>query len=215
MSAGETGTVKTTDDTMTLALHVITGAGFGRSFPFHGGVTTLSNDHMMSFKDSLKIVLHQFLAVLFANAIPFRKFLPKRFSTIQIAVREFKQYLLEFVKEERSAIHEDSDKDNLMSAMLRASDRREAKGEGRDTLTDEEIYGNLFVFTFAGHESTANTLAYAITLLAADRDLQSWVKEEVQAVLGDIDGYGAWDYEKVFPQLKRCLAVMVSQLGQI
>ncbi|KAH8667580.1 cytochrome P450 [Tricladium varicosporioides] len=212
MTAGEAGTVKTSDDTMTLALHVITGAGFGRFFPFHGGVTALTNGHTMSFKDSLSIVLHQFLAVLFTNAIPFSKFLPKRFSTIRIAVIEFKRYLLEFVKEERSAIHGDSEKDNLMSAMLRASDRRESKGAGKDTLTDDEIFGNLFVFTFAGHESTANTLAYAITLLAADLDLQYWVKDEVQSVLKDMNDHGTWDYEKVFPQLKRCLAVMFETL---
>jgi cytochrome P450 len=34
-------------------------------------------------------------------------------------------------------------------------------------LTEEEIYGNIFVYNFAGHDTTATTLNWALYLLAA------------------------------------------------
>jgi cytochrome P450 len=169
----------------------------------------------MSFKEALHTVLEQFIGVLLAKSIPKSKFLPKRFDAIRVAASEFKQYLVEFVQEERDAPQKTTEHDNLMSALLRASDLREEKGEGRQTLTDDEIYGNLFIYAFAGHESTANTLAYAITLLAADGKAQEWIKEEVQTITSEYGQVENWKYEEIFPRLRRCLALMVSYSFQV
>ena len=38
--------------------------------------------------------------------------------------------------------------------------------KGRNSLTDEEIFGNLFIYNLAGHETTAKTLAYAVALMS-------------------------------------------------
>lgn len=35
-----------------------------------------------------------------------------------------------------------------------------------DMLSEEELIGNVFLFLFAGHETTAHTLAFALGLLA-------------------------------------------------
>ena len=165
----------------------------------------------MSFKEALHTVLKEFLGVLLlANSKSLSMLLPKRFDAVRIAVPEFKQYLVEFVQEERAAPQKTSEHDNLMSALLRASDLREAKGEGKQTLTDDEVYGNLFIYAFAGHESTANTLAYAITLLAADIKVQDWIREEVQTITSEYGEVENWKYEEIFPRLRRCLALMVS-----
>ncbi|TVY45728.1 Cytochrome P450 [Lachnellula subtilissima] len=211
--AGEVGTTETSQDTMKLALHVLTGAGFGRFYPFEKGVSSPANGHTMSFKEALHTVLKDFIGVLLiSNSKMMSMLLPKRFDVARIAIPEFKQYLVEFVKEERAAPQKSSEHDNLMSALLRASDLREAKGEGRRTLTDDEVYGNLFIYAFAGHESTANTLAYAITLLAADLKVQDWIREEVQAIASEYGVVENWKYEEMFPRLKRCLALMFETL---
>jgi cytochrome P450 len=71
----------------------------------------------------------------------------------------------------------------------------------------DEIFGNIFVINFAGHDTTANTLAF--TLLASNQEDQDWVREEVRRVTKGMD-VTDWDYEKLFPQLMRCHAVLVS-----
>ena len=127
---------------------------------------------------------------------------------VSIAIKEFKQYMSEMVNEERtsSAV----DKENLMSVLVRAAEAEARDGKGRNAFTDQEIFGNLFIYNLAGHDTTANTLNYAITLLAMEPHWQAWVREEIESVHGSFNTSGEPDYEKVFPQLKRCLAVMVS-----
>ena len=75
-------------------------------------------------------------------------------------------------------------------------------------LTEKEIYGNMFVFNFAGHDTTAHTLAFAMVILSAHPSVQDWLSQELQHVLGDTKPED-WGYTQVFPRLKRCLAVLV------
>ena len=67
----------------------------------------------------------------------------------------------------------------------------------------------MFVFNFAGHDTTAHTLAFAIVILSAHPSVQEWLSEELQYVLGDSKPED-WNYTEVFPRLNRCLAVLVS-----
>jgi cytochrome P450 len=76
-------------------------------------------------------------------------------------------------------------------------------------LSVDEIFGNIFVINFAGHDTTANTLAFTMILLAANPEVQDWVREEVRRVTKAMD-VADWDYERLFPQLTRCRAVLVS-----
>lgn len=65
---------------------------------------------------------------------------------------------------------------NLMTSLVRASDDRQKSGsDGPQALTVNEVLGNIFVINFAGHDTTANTLAYAVVLLAANPEVQDWV----------------------------------------
>lgn len=200
----------THSDSLSLALNVILGAGFGKSSDFDS-VTSPGPGHLVSFKDSLHTILQRFIAVIFADSLTGKLdfLIPDKYNTVGIAIREFKKYLVEMVAEERASLTEGStEKHTLVSALIRASDLEENQGKGKNTLSVEEIYGNLFIFTFAGHDTTANTISYALTLLAANEKVLSWMKEEIKAVVGKSDPKD-WDYEKTFPQLKRCLAVMV------
>lgn len=76
-------------------------------------------------------------------------------------------------------------------------------------LSDSEISGNLFIYTLGGHDTTANTLAYAVLLLVIHPEWQEWLREELQSILGTDNEVTDWDYEKCFSRSNRCLAVMV------
>jgi len=99
-----------------------------------------------------------------------------------------------------------------MSMLVRLSDNAKSSKAGGATgqyLTEEEISGNMFIFTGAGFDTTANTLTYAIVLLSAYPEWQTWIQEEVDGVLG---GTASPDYTTVFPKLTRCLALMFETL---
>ena len=63
-------------------------------------------------------------------------------------------------------------------------------------LTVEEVIGNVFLINFAGHDTTANALAFAIYLLASEPGMQTWLAEELDAVTSDKEN---WDYERFHP----------------
>ncbi|KAL2151438.1 hypothetical protein VTH82DRAFT_6536 [Thermothelomyces myriococcoides] len=88
-------------------------------------------------------------------------------------------------------------------------------GTGKATpgrgMTEDEIYGNMFVFSFAGHDTTAHLLTYAIFFLAANPSVQSWVAAEIRRVLGTRPR-SEWSYQADFPRLRRCLAVLYETL---
>jgi len=81
----------------------------------------------------------------------------------------------------------------------------------KQTLSDDEIVGNLYQFTLAGFDTTANTLAYAVTTLAIVPKWQDWIIEEIDEVQKSI-GDAQSGYTEVFPRLQRCLALMFETL---
>jgi cytochrome P450 len=62
----------------------------------------------------------------------------------------------------------------LVHALLAAKDPLTGKG-----LSDEEICDELIIFIFAGHDTTATTVAYALWALGHNTDQQDRVAEEV------------------------------------
>jgi cytochrome P450 len=126
-----------------------------------------------------------------------------------VAKNECRTYLDEMIEEQRSTKVTEKNHNNLIGALVRASRQAEEekdRGYGSGGLTKDEIRGNLYIFTFAGHETTANAMAYAISLLAAYPKWLDWVIEEIDTVL---DRHDRADYDEVFPRLKRCQALMV------
>ena len=210
---GSQGTTEVVADTATLALHVLTCAGFGETYSFNEGVSQVAKGHEMTYRDSLSLCLANIITFAI---IPKRylslSFLPRKLRTLGQAVQEFQQYMEEILARERaSGAKGKSETPNLMSALVKASDEdSQAKESGRHSklgLTDEEIFGNLFAYNLAGHETTANTVAYALVLLAAHPHYQDWVREEIMQV----QKTSAEEYGASFPRLQRCLAVMVGR----
>ena len=206
----------TAEDCAVFATHVLTSAGFGKSYDFHSAMMIPTEGHRMSYRDALSTILKNVFvtyAVVSSNFLQY--ILPKRFGLVPEAVKEFKKYMSEMLEQERvsNEAGKDTGSANLLANLIRASE--ESKKDTKDGavtrggLTDDEIWGNLFTFNVAGQETTAITITYTIALLACYPDVQEWLKQEIDEVLepGTVEQS---EYQKAFPRLKRCLATMAS-----
>ena len=210
------GTRDTVQDTARLALHVLSGAGFGIPRSFNEGVQKLSPGHSMPYQDALLLILRNVvtLAVLPKELLSSPIF-PKKLRNVGQAAKDFKKYMKQMLENERTLnTKRESDDSNLLSALIRASDEAKDTNSDRSSnlgLTDDEIYGNIFIYNLAGHETTANTVAAAIVLLASYPKYQEWLSDEIDMVFNKQNIAIEQSYESAYPNLKRCLAVMVSR----
>lgn len=216
-SLTESGSPDTTDDARTLALNVLAFAAFEKSYTFQASDRNIIMDYErpMTYRDSIATILNNVLVVLVVPQPLFTlPFLPQSWQQVGKAMTFFRQYMEQQIRQEENMIAEGKPSSgSLVSNLVRAGheDGHDANGQRHKPLTREEILGNIFVFNFAGHDTTAISLGYALLLLVAHRDVQDWVHEEIQyytksKAQGDVDP----DYKTLFPQLKRCLAVLVS-----
>ncbi|WP_415380841.1 cytochrome P450 [Halosimplex sp. TS25] len=105
------------------------------------------------------------------------------------AVAEFDDAIADIVADRRAS---DGEFDDLLSILLALDVDGKSDDEGNDGLSEQQIRDHLFTFLFAGHETTALTLSYAIFLLANDAERQARLHEELDNVLGDgTDGSAA------------------------
>ena len=220
----EDNVTSTQYDVHAVALNVLCGAGFGlhSSFadtkPPSDGSETWKR---LGYRESLRTLLANIvqlvmLSLLMKAGVPRWMFFGSM-QKITLAYDEFKGYMGEMLHKEKTAFEQgDLTRHNLMSALVRASEEsREAAKTAKDPstmsagLSDDEVYGNLFIYNLAGHDTTAATLHFAITLLAVYPEWQTWIAEEIDEVRRS-DPSGIWYYEETFPKLPRCLALMVS-----
>ncbi|KJZ70913.1 hypothetical protein HIM_09706 [Hirsutella minnesotensis 3608] len=202
-------------DFRTFSLHVLSRAGFGKSFKFRGhdekkpeGVTSSSN-----YKESLHTILENCILIMAIgpkNLAALAKYwLPSGLRVLHDACASFQAYMTNIYEEEKRRYAQgEASNNNLMTSLVRAS---QDEGEETGGLTESEIYGNMFVINFAGHDTTSHTFTFAIYFLAAHPEVQDWISEEIKTVL---DGKRPqdWDYRSDFHRLKRCLSIMLETL---
>ena len=215
---GLRGTQNTVQDTARVALNVLSSAGFGVPRSFNEGVHQLPAGHDMPYQDALLLILRNIvtLAIIPKESLTSPIF-SKKLRKLGQAAKEFKTYMKEMLDNERTWLTKrQSGTSNLLNALIRASDEAKQTGGDRSLnlgLTDDEIYGNIFIYNLAGHETTANTVAAAIVLLAANPECQEWLSDEINHVLDENNDLVEQNYESMFPKLQRCLAIMVSYTG--
>lgn len=215
--AGKTAVEYGAEDVRTLTLNVLARAGFGKSFKFHGHDEEIPSEEIqsMSYRESLGMILENCIVILALGpktlATLARYWLPSKLKTVNRAVVSFQNYMTTMYEEQKRAYAagEESSDNNLMTLLVRAS--QEAANEGSEGLTESEIYGNMFTFNFAGHDTTAHSTTFALYFLAANPRVQDWVSEEIQSVLGDRQPHEL-DYRSDYPRFKRCLSVLYETL---
>jgi cytochrome P450 len=171
-------------DMFQLAMHVISGAAFGVQLKFREDKSTLRKGHKLTFKEALQGLNH-FLPVYITLPAWLIRLLPfKVFRDAREGVDEFDRYMKDLY---HKANNEDSHENNLLNALVKSAKTDE------NPLTMRELLGNMFIFLFAGHETTANTLTFALASLALNPTVQERLYQEVQTVLGD----GEFTYAKL------------------
>jgi cytochrome P450 len=186
----------------TLVINVISLTGFGARVPWTK--TSMDDEpspgHSLTFIQTLLTIMNRhFVAFLIPARFLRLRWMPSAVQTIGTAVEEFPRYAAEIIQQQRE---QNDTSGNLIKTLV--SNLRSNK---TDSLTENEIVGNLFNFSIAGFDTTANTVAYAIMSLAVDPDLQDWIFEEVVEAN---TRYPGSEYDKCFPMLKRSVALMVS-----
>lgn len=220
-------------EAMRLSLHVISRAGFGveLSWPHEQKEAPIPEGHTMSYKDALETLLSNILWMII---------LPRwilRYSPLQAhkktyqAFVEWGQYMRELYQNKRSEVAggESTEGMDLMGALVKGAgmnqDNLNADGSStadkadsskKQLLTDEEIFGNAFVFILAGHETAANTIHFSILYLAMHMASQRRLQKDLDDILGKRP-ISDWDYENDLPKLfgSMCGAVMNEELRLI
>jgi cytochrome P450 len=190
-----------------LVINVISLTGFGTRVPWTKASVDdkPSSGHSLTFMQTLLNIMNRhFVAFLIPTRFLRLTWMPSAVQTIGTAVDEFPRYAAEIIQEQPE---QNDSSDNLIKTLV--SNLRSNK---TDSLTENEIVGNLFNFSVAGFDTTASTVAYAIMSLAVDPDLQDWIFEEV---LEANTRYPGREYDECFPMLKRSVALMVSSPNEI
>jgi cytochrome P450 len=197
--AGESTMAK---DTRTLALDVLVHAAFGKSFDFYGARDKKITSGRLSYRDALAILLENAILILALGPKALKRltFIP-RLAQLSNAAEQFRQYMLDLFEEHAQHVQGEKAQGNLIKSLVRAS-------LDEKLITQDEVIGNIFVFNFAGHDTTAHSLAFTFMLMAAHPDVQEWMTEEIRYVMGDKELLKV-EYT-LFPRLVRTLAVLVS-----
>ncbi len=92
------------------------------------------------------------------------------------AMRTFDALIQRTIQERRR----DGHKDDLLSMLLEARDE-----ETGEAMSDKQLRDELITMVSAGHETTANALAFALYLLSKNPEWMRAVREEASEVFGD------------------------------
>ncbi|KAE9993167.1 hypothetical protein EG327_006166 [Venturia inaequalis] len=205
---GETNT--TLEGLRSIALNVLGQAGYGEPQEWTAGTLATSEDAKMTFFDAVSKMIPLMIPVAILPSWLLRLgLMPKVLRDVGEAVDEYPGHTTALLNKERALAKESGEERSNFIAMLARLSDGDDKADAKSRLTPEEIQGNLFLFTAAGFDTTANTLAYAVTTLAAKPDLQNWLFEELDHVLPS-DPSVEVDYKAIFPKLIRPAKVYIN-----
>lgn len=231
--AGAEGFNSTAADTIAVSLNILATAALGESWDFQSAaqraaVKEHGGGQAESYRDSLHVLLSSVRTLVVTPKWMYRLpgwCIPSSYLAGFVETRRvFGRHMEAMVRQRKADIasgNTRTDDSTFLSALVLKSEemrREEESGKGsgegggvKASLNNDELYGNLFTYNLAGHETTANTLSFAIYLLAAFPEWQEWVREEVDQVCRtSVEGQVITAYEDVFPNLKRCRAFLVS-----
>ncbi|KAL4971987.1 cytochrome P450 [Aspergillus desertorum] len=221
------------DDILKLSLNIVCGAGFGVRLPFRPATpatagsdidsaedlfknaATPAHGYHFTFRGVMEYVNRSMASVFVANGL-LPKWIPRTllpfFSTDFAAHDDLNRYLHALIEVTENSGH---DKHNLLGNLVAARSEEQgirSSGSGPG-LSNAEILGNTYIFSLAGHETTATTMRFALSLLAIHQDVQDRLNSELEEALRDQSADPAgWEYPTVFPRLITPLCVMLETL---
>jgi cytochrome P450 len=175
--------------TSRLALHVISSVFFDQPMDWREyrlGDDILASGYQVSFESALFTVLKR-LGLIFMVPRPLLGRLPfQACKETYAAFTDFTKYMQELRGKALANIDEISEKSrrNILESIVVAGSNR-ASQVGSRPLPEGSVFGNIFFSLMAGHETTGNSLAFAVILLAIHPEYQTEVQKELDCVLGN------------------------------
>lgn len=206
-------TDRTVEGVRRIAFNVLQCIGYGMPQGWNEPDPAPSKGHKMTYSQAIAELIEGLVLVAMIPAKLLAKpWLPDGIRRKGEAIFDFRKYTKELLAMERELSKTSQEPRNSMLNMLANISERNAESKENDSslpknsLSDAEIEGNLYQFTLAGYDTTANTMAYAFVMLAAQPEWQDWIVEEIDHVSAAAPGLS---YREVFPKLGRVLALMV------
>lgn len=199
------------DDSLRLALNVITGAAYGCPLGWDEN-PPCAIDTALSYRASMEQLTAHLMPIFLTPHWLLR--LARKDSDwgrAWEAFTAFRGYMRGMLDRERGRLAAgEMVEDNLMTALISAADHEDEK-EDR-ALSPQEVMGNAFILLFAGHETTANTLHYTLLVLAQHPDVQQMLLDEIDEVYARAkeQGRDTLEYERDFNRARWAFAIMVS-----
>lgn len=221
-----------------IAMNVLARVAYGKQQAFTPPATSgKDKSGKLTYTDGIELCVDLLLWSAFVPSwmlrLPFVPRIGQRMGYARDRLPGLAREMLDDERVKQQSTHDDVGKSpgraTIIQSLVQLSDQQremtgqtDAKGNKesltrntRSFLTEDEIAGDLFVFTAAGYDTTANTMIYAIALLAVYPQWQAWIQAEVDAVLGNASKTQSSPpsvdhYVESFPKLVRCLALMVS-----
>lgn len=206
------------DDTKVFTLNVLAAALFNKSYAFQGIANSKAHDNDAAndsylYRDSLGKILTNIIPIFICGEKGLNAWwTPSSCKAAGIAIATFRSYVTGLINQERQNMNQGVENNqHLVAALVRACEGEKIelsasanRSKRNMTLTEEEIISDLFVYAFAGNDTTAIALTHLLVDLAAHPETQDWIAEEIFHYLPE-DDTSKWCY-KTFPKLKRCLA---------
>lgn len=200
-----------------IAINVLSGASMGASVEWNDNDNGKPKPgYKLTYIEAVKVVIDAVAGPIilpkwflehYPSSLPGHKFM----KSLAHAFDEFPIHTKNLLDRERQrSAAGDETRNSIVSQLVAAS---EAESKGALDLTEEEQIGNLFIFTAAGFDTTANTLAFSLVLLARYPAWQDWLYEEIKEIIPDGDNTDL-GYATAFPKATRILACMLETLRQ-
>lgn len=108
--------------------------------------------------------------------------LPEQFPTpanlrYKHAIKQMDKHIYQIIKQRRTS---NEDTGDLLSMMMQAQDEDDGS-----QMNDQQLRDAIATLIFAGHETSANSLAWSSMLLSQHPEVQTKLQQEVKEVLGD------------------------------
>ncbi|RDW82199.1 cytochrome P450 monooxygenase-like protein [Coleophoma cylindrospora] len=202
-----------------ITINVISGAGMGANIEWKDDANEKPQPGFkMTYIEAVKHVIDNvtgpiILPKWFLANYP--SFLPgyHNLNRLGYAVEEFPTHTWNLLNRERQRgqdAHGET-RSNIIAQLLQANQPGDGEKSDTTALSDDEVMGNLFIFTAAGFDTTVNTLSFALVLLCRHPQWQEWICEEIDQIM-PADSSQELDYTTIFPKATRVLACMLEVL---
>ncbi|KAF8637877.1 hypothetical protein AX17_002500 [Amanita inopinata Kibby_2008] len=189
--------------TYKYTLLVLAKCGFG--LPSSWSTPPEAVDGSMSVQEAMHIVAGSSMVAVFAPwlmRLPFAKF--RRMRT---AYEQLMLFMRTQVAERKAVVQRDKEEGlgevgkDIFTMLVQANEDETAKYK----LDNQELIGNIYTMLFAGHETTATSLAATMSFMALYQDIQDEVFEQIRSIVGYDRDPSFDDYAK----LDKVLAVFL------